>query len=63
MNCLEAAVDRAVLKGAQGAVMYINIDRFGKVKSQVGINNADMVLPEIWRNPGQMQSKGGQKRF
>ena len=44
MNCLEAGVDRAVLKGAQGAMMYINIDRFGKVKSQVGINNADTVL-------------------
>jgi len=44
MSCLESGVDRAVLKGAQGAVMYINIDRFGRVKSEVGINNADAVL-------------------
>lgn len=44
MSCLETGVDRAVLKDAKGAVMYINIDRYGKVKSQVGINNADTVL-------------------
>jgi diguanylate cyclase (GGDEF)-like protein len=44
MDSLESAVDRAVLKGNFGAVIYINIDRFGKVKSQVGINNADSVL-------------------
>jgi diguanylate cyclase (GGDEF)-like protein/PAS domain S-box-containing protein len=44
MNTLESAVDRAVLKGSFGAAMYINIDRFGRVKSQVGINNADTVL-------------------
>ena len=47
MQCLESAVDRAVLKGSFGAAMYINIDRFGKVKSQVGINNADMVLSAV----------------
>jgi diguanylate cyclase (GGDEF)-like protein/PAS domain S-box-containing protein len=44
MQSLESAVDRAVLKGSFGAAMYINIDRYGKVKSQVGINNADTVL-------------------
>jgi diguanylate cyclase (GGDEF)-like protein/PAS domain S-box-containing protein len=44
MDSLESAVDRAVLKGSFGAAIYINIDRFGKVKSQVGINNADTVL-------------------
>ncbi len=44
MDSLESAVDRAVLKGNVGAAIYINIDRFGRVKSQVGINNADSVL-------------------
>ncbi|MEH6449630.1 MAG: EAL domain-containing protein [Oleispira sp.] len=44
MDSLESAVDRAVLKGSFGAAMYINIDRFGRTKSQVGINNADTVL-------------------
>jgi len=44
MDSLESAVDRAVLKGSFGAAMYINIDRFGRIKSQVGINNADSVL-------------------
>lgn len=47
MNSLESAVDRAVLKGNFSAAMYINIDRFGKVKSQVGINNADAVLCSV----------------
>jgi diguanylate cyclase (GGDEF)-like protein len=47
MQSLESAVDRAVLKGGFGAAMYINIDRFGKVKSQVGINNADTVLSAV----------------
>lgn len=47
MDSLESAVDRAVLKGSVGASMYINIDRFGKVKSQVGINNADSVLCSV----------------
>lgn len=47
MNCLESAVDRAVLKGSLGAAMYINIDRYGKIKSQVGINNTDAVLCSV----------------
>ena len=47
MSSLESAVDRAVLKGSFSAAMYINIDRFGKVKSQVGINNADSVLCSV----------------
>ncbi len=47
MDSLESAVDRAVLKGSVGAALYINIDRFGKVKSQVGINNADIVLCQV----------------
>ncbi len=47
MESLESAVDRAVLKGSVGAAMYINIDRYGKVKSQVGINNADTVLCSV----------------
>lgn len=47
IDYLESAVDRAVLKGSTGAVMYINIDQFGKVKSQVGINNSDTVLCSV----------------
>jgi multidomain signaling protein FimX len=47
MDSLESAVDRAVLKGNVGAAIYINIDRFGRVKSQVGINNADSVLYSV----------------
>ena len=47
MDSLESAVDRAVLKGNSSAAMYINIDRYGKVKSQVGINNADTVLCSV----------------
>jgi diguanylate cyclase (GGDEF)-like protein/PAS domain S-box-containing protein len=47
MDSLESAVDRAVLKGNSSAAMYINIDHYGKVKSQVGINNADTVLCSI----------------
>jgi diguanylate cyclase (GGDEF)-like protein/PAS domain S-box-containing protein len=47
MDSLDSAVDRAVLKGNFSATMYINIDRFGKVKSQVGINNADTVLCSV----------------
>lgn len=44
MQSLESAVERAVLKGSLSAAIYINIDRFGSVKSKVGINNADTVL-------------------
>ncbi|MGK0247424.1 MAG: diguanylate cyclase (GGDEF)-like protein/PAS domain S-box-containing protein [Oleispira sp.] len=47
MESLEAAVDRAVLKGNVSAAIYINIDRYGKVKSLVGINNADTVLCSV----------------
>jgi diguanylate cyclase (GGDEF)-like protein/PAS domain S-box-containing protein len=47
MDSLESAVDRAVLKGKVSAAMYINIDKYGKVKSQVGINNADTVLCSV----------------
>jgi diguanylate cyclase (GGDEF)-like protein/PAS domain S-box-containing protein len=47
VDSLEAAVDRAVLKGSASAAMYINIDKYGRVKSQVGINNADTVLCNV----------------
>jgi diguanylate cyclase (GGDEF)-like protein/PAS domain S-box-containing protein len=47
MDSLESAVDRAVLKGNISAAIYINIDKYGKVKSQVGINNADTVLCSV----------------
>ena len=47
MDVLEENIDVAVLKGIKSAVMCINIDRFGKVKSSVGINNSDLVLSAI----------------
>ena len=43
---LEEAVDKAVLKGAKGAILYINIDNFGKLKNDIGISHADTVISE-----------------
>ncbi len=47
MGRLEQAVDKAVLKGARGAVLYVNVDHFGKIKSDIGISHADTVICEI----------------
>ncbi|MFT4776784.1 MAG: diguanylate cyclase (GGDEF)-like protein/PAS domain S-box-containing protein [Oleispira sp.] len=47
MDSLASAVDRAVLKGNNSAALYINLDKYGKVKSQVGINNTDTVLCSV----------------
>lgn len=47
MAQLEKAVDKAVLAGESGAIFYINIDHFGKVKSEVGIARSDTVLQEL----------------
>lgn len=44
---LEHAVDSAVLKGATGAVFYINIDQFNKIKSDIGINHSDTVVVAV----------------
>ena len=44
---LERAVDSAVLKGATGAVYYVNLDQFNKIKSEVGINHSDTVITTI----------------
>lgn len=44
---LELAVDRAILNNAKGAVLYMNLDGFGKVKSQVGIAHADTVISDV----------------
>ena len=44
---LESAVDKAVLKGARGAILYVNIDNFGKLKSDIGISHADTVISEV----------------
>lgn len=44
---LEHAVDSAVIKGATGAVFYINIDQFNKVKSEIGINHSDTVITTL----------------
>lgn len=47
MTGLENAVDSAVLAHGQGAVIYINIDGFGKIKRDVGITDADKVLVQV----------------
>ena len=47
LSQLQQAGDTAVLKGARGALLYINIDQFGKIKSDVGISHADTVIVEI----------------
>jgi multidomain signaling protein FimX len=47
MAQLEKSVDKAVLAGETGAILYINVDHFGKVKSEVGISHADSVLLEL----------------
>lgn len=47
IGSLEHAVNKAVLKGACGAVLYINIDHFGKIKSDVGISHSDTVVTEV----------------
>ncbi|MDK2776961.1 MAG: EAL domain-containing protein [Pseudomonadota bacterium] len=44
---LEEAVDKAVLQGARGAVLYVNIDHFGKLKSEIGISHTDTVVSEV----------------
>jgi diguanylate cyclase (GGDEF)-like protein/PAS domain S-box-containing protein len=47
MNSLASAVNHAVLKGNSSAALYISLDKYGKVKSQVGINNTDIVLCSV----------------
>ncbi|MBM95748.1 MAG: hypothetical protein CMI09_07870 [Oceanospirillaceae bacterium] len=47
MSQLEKSVDSAVLSGVNGAILYVNIDSFGKVKNEVGISLADKVLVEL----------------
>ena len=44
---LEHAVDKAILSGARGAILYINIDHFGKIKSDVGISHSDLIVTEV----------------
>lgn len=41
------AVDQGIISGAQGAVVYINIDSFGSCKGEVGIDGADLVVSDI----------------
>ena len=47
LSQLEKCVDAAVLSGSSGAVLYINIDSFGKVKNDIGISLADKVIIEL----------------
>lgn len=43
-NRLEDAVTRAVRKDERGALIYINLDHFGKTINEVGINQADTII-------------------
>ncbi len=47
MNQLEKCVNNAILSSSSGAILYINIDSFGKVKNDVGISLADNVIIEL----------------
>ncbi|WP_221800785.1 EAL domain-containing protein [Oceanobacter mangrovi] len=47
MTQLEIAVDNAVLGGSRGAILYINIDGFGRIRANVGIAKSEMVLVEM----------------
>lgn len=44
---LDEATTLAVRKGAVGCVLYINIDKFGKLNSEFGISHADTILCEV----------------
>ncbi|MEY8263934.1 MAG: EAL domain-containing protein [Bermanella sp.] len=44
---LADSVDNAVISGSKGAVAYVNIDRFGQCKSDVGIEGADLVVCDV----------------
>lgn len=44
---LADAVDQAVISGSHCAIAYINIDRFGKCKGEIGIVGADMVICDV----------------
>lgn len=41
---LEKIIEQAVLKRSTGAVLYINIDQFGEIKSRYGIRHADTII-------------------
>ncbi|ASP38880.1 hypothetical protein CHH28_09375 [Bacterioplanes sanyensis] len=47
LNRLEEAVDQAVMNSAKGAVVYLNLDNFGRLKSDIGIVHTDTVLAHI----------------
>ncbi|MCP5325384.1 MAG: EAL domain-containing protein [Oceanospirillaceae bacterium] len=46
-RALTDTLDKAVIAGTQGAVVYINTDGFGKIKSKVGIDGADLVVSDL----------------
>lgn len=41
---LEDAVTKAVRKGERGALIYIDLDSFGKTISEIGINQSDTII-------------------
>lgn len=44
---LEDAVNKAVRKGMRGALLYINLDHFGKTLGDIGVNHADTIIMEV----------------
>lgn len=47
MSQLEVAVDQSVLSGGRGAVLYINVDSFGRLRANNGIARSESVLTEL----------------
>lgn len=47
LKALEGALGKSSKGGAAPAAYYLNLDKFGKLKSDFGINNADIVLTDI----------------
>ncbi len=44
---LADVVDKAIISGTKGAVVYANLDQFGATKSTVGIEGADLVICDV----------------
>ena len=44
---LADTVDKAIISGSKGAVIYVNIDAFGLCKTHVGIEGADLIVCDV----------------
>lgn len=49
MECLSETIDNSAMSGNSGggAMLYVSIDNFGKARSLVGIEGADLVISDI----------------